>query len=49
MLTLDAVGLPYDPVADFNTAPRQRVKILDGDAPCHARPPAEVRRRDRTQ
>jgi hypothetical protein len=41
-LKINGVGLPFDATARFNTAPRQRVKIMDADAPCYAKPPEEV-------
>merc|ERR1719387_788094 len=41
-LKISGVGLPFDATARFNTAPRQRVKIMAADAPCYAKPPEEV-------
>merc|ERR1719506_650494 len=41
-LKISGVGLPFDATARFNTAPRQRVKIMEADAPCYAKPPEEV-------
>jgi hypothetical protein len=41
-LKINGVGLPFDATARFNTAPRQRVKIMEADAPCYAKPPEEV-------
>jgi hypothetical protein len=41
-LEISAVGLPYDADENYNTAPRQRVKIMEADKDCKEKPPMEV-------
>jgi hypothetical protein len=41
-LTIHGVELPFDESARFNTAPRQRMKIMPVDKYCYEEPPEEV-------
>jgi len=41
-LQVMGVGLPFDRSARYNTAPRQRVKIMEVSQQCHEKPPEEV-------